>query len=238
VSLNLSSNPRKPVSAQQLVLDLKHRPALDREDFLVTPSNSEAIDAVDAWPDWQHHGLALVGPAASGKTHLAHVWQAMSNAVVKSAADLTIEAVPGFLTSGAAIIEDLPGENLDEAALFHLLNLAREGRANVLLTSRDAPAHWPIVLADLASRLRALPVTRLDPPDDLLLRAVLVKLFSDRQLLVKDNVIDYLVKRMERSIETASSLVAKLDQTALSRKIKIGPRLAKEVIENLNNSSL
>lgn len=218
-------------SAQQLVFDLKHRPAMGRDDFLVTASNSDAVDAIDTWPNWQHHCLALVGPPASGKTHLANVWQTTSAAIVKSASDLTIDAVPEFLSSGAVIIEDLGQEKFDEPALFHLLNLAREGRTSILLTSLTPPAHWPVKLPDLASRLRAVALAQLNPPDDVLLRAVLVKLFADRQLMVEVNVINYLVLRMERSIKTAASVVAELDQVALSRKVKIGQRLAREVLE-------
>ena len=220
-------------TARQLVFDLKHRPAMGREDFLITPSNVEAVDAIDAWPDWQHLNLALVGPPASGKTHLASVWCASSGAVVKSITELSIESVPEFLTEGALVIEDLGQEKFDEAALFHLLNMAREAKASILLTSSKPPAHWTIELPDLASRLRALPLAQLNPPDDVLLRAVLVKLFADRQLMVDVAVINYLVTRMERSIKTASRIVISLDELALSRKVKIGLRLAKEVLEKL-----
>ncbi len=231
----MPENVDKLANPHQLVLNLPYRPAVGREDFLVVPSNEEAVDAIDAWPDWQHHGLALVGPAASGKSHLASVWQASSRAIFISTGDLSTKKVPEFLTSGAVVIEDLPGEGLDEPALFHLLNLAREGDASVLLTSRTPPAHWPIKLPDLASRLRALPLAALNPPDDDLLQSVLIKLFSDRQLLVEVSVIKYLVVRMERSIEMAANLVAALDEAALSRKVKIGQRLAKEVLENLQS---
>lgn len=223
---------------QQLVFDLKHRPAMGREDFLVTPSNRDAVEAIDIWPRWQHHALVLVGPAASGKTHLANVWQASSSAVVRSIFDLSIETVPEFLARNAVVIEDVSGEGFDEPALFHLLNLAREGKASILLTSCTPPAHWPVKLPDLASRLRALPLAQLNAPDDVLLRAVLVKLFADRQLIVDVTVINYLVLRMERSIKAAAHVVATLDKIALSRKIKIGPRLTKEVLENLAADTL
>ena len=218
-------------SARQLVFDLKHRCAMGREDFLVTPSNSDAVEAIDTWPDWQNHCMALVGPPASGKTHLAHVWQTASGAIIKPHADLTIDAVPDFLITGAVVIEDMEQKKFDEHALFHLLNMAREKQASVLLTSSEPPAHWRVELPDLASRLRAVALTQLNPPDDVLLRAVLVKLFADRQLMVEVNVINYLVLRMERSIETAARVVAELDQAALSRKVKIGQRLAREVLE-------
>lgn len=234
--MTLENNTRK-IPARQLVFDLKHRPAMGREDFLITPSNSDAVDAIDAWPDWPHHAMALVGPLASGKTHLASVWCATSNAQFKPITDLSIKTAPDFLLSHGVVIEDVYGENFDEPALFHLLNLAREGKANVLLTSTVPPAHWSVKLPDLASRLRALPLALLNPPDDVLLRAVLVKLFSDRQLMVEVTVINYLVLRMERSLKTAARVVAALDEAALSRKIRIGQRLTKEVLESLQAES-
>jgi len=219
---------------RQLVFDLAHRTAMGAEDFLVTPSNSEAVDAIDAWPNWPHHTLALVGPPASGKTHLASVWRTTSKATVKSIAALNINSVPEFLSARAVVIEDVGEDRFDESALFHLLNMAGEGKASVLLTSSHPPAHWAVKLPDLASRLRALPLAQLNPPDDVLLRAVLVKLLFDRQLLVDVTVIDYLIQRMERSIASAGHVVAALDQAALSRKVKINRRLAKEVLENLS----
>ncbi len=217
--------------AHQLVFDLKHRCAMGREDFLITPSNSEAVEAIDAWPEWQHHTMALVGPVASGKTHLASVWKTTSNAIVRLISELSIKSAPAFLSSGAVIIEDIGQEKFDEPALFHLLNMAREGKTSVLLTSCLPPAHWRVDLPDLASRLRALQLAQLDAPDDVLLRAVLVKLFSDRQLMVEESIINYLVLRMERSIKTAARVVEDLDQLALARKVKIGLRLTKEVLE-------
>ena len=224
--------------ARQLVFDLKHRCAMGREDFLITPSNKEAVEAIDAWPGWPYHALALVGPAASGKTHLASVWKTTSNAIIRPVSELSIKSAPEFLSSGAVIIEDIGREKFDEPALFHLLNMAREGKASVLLTSCLAPAHWGVELPDLASRLRAVQLVQLNPPDDVLLRAVLVKLFSDRQLMVEESIINYLVLRMERSIKTAALVVEELDQLALMRKVKIGLRMTKEVLEKHENTTI
>jgi len=220
----------------QLVFDLAHRAAMGIEDFLITPSNRQAVDAIDAWPQWPHHTLALVGPRASGKTHLASVWRTSSNAIVKSIASLNINSVPEFLSRRAVVIEDVGEDKFDESALFHLLNMAGEGKTSVLLTSLRPPAHWAIDLPDLASRLRALPLAQLYPPDDVLLRAVLVKLLFDRQLLVDEAVINYLIQHMERSIASAAHVVADLDQAALARKVKITRRLAKEVLETRSRS--
>jgi chromosomal replication initiation ATPase DnaA len=143
---------------------------------------------------------------------------------------LDAASVPQALATGALAVEDADRGPLDEAALFHLLNLAREQSAYVLITARRPPASWPIRLPDLASRLRALPVVTLDPPDDALLAAVLVKLFADRQLAVEERLIEFLVHRIERSFAAAQAAVAELDGEALRLKRPVNRALAAEVL--------
>ena len=108
------------------------------------------------------------------------------------------------------MVEDAP-TRLDERALFHLLNLMREEEAYVLITAREAPGSWNVTLPDLMSRLRAIPSVRLSPPDDALLRALLIKLFADRQLAVDESLVGYLTTRIERSFAAAREAVEALD---------------------------
>jgi chromosomal replication initiation ATPase DnaA len=138
--------------------------------------------------------------------------------------------VPRALATGAVVVEDLLPGAFDERALFHLLNLAREDEAFVLLTTRIPPAEWRMALRDLASRLQALLTVSLAPPDDALLRAVLVKLFADRQIGVDENLIGYLATRMERSFAAARAIVAKLDAESMGRKRPLTRALAAEVL--------
>ncbi|MDP2621207.1 MAG: hypothetical protein Q8P46_13725 [Hyphomicrobiales bacterium] len=217
------------VAERQLTLDLAYRPALGREDFIVTPANAEAVALIDRWPDWPHPVLAMIGPEGSGKTHLAAVWCRRAEAVCVLADALTAAHLEALAGGGALAIEDAD-RGFDEETLFHALNMARDEGGHLVLTGRSAPASWPVGLADLASRLRAAPVARLGAPDDLLLRAVLVKLFSDRQLAVDAAVLDYICARMERSLAAAASLVAALDKAALAEGRGITRRLAAEVL--------
>jgi len=137
--------------------------------------------------------------------------------------------VPVALATGALVLENLAEGRFDEAALFHLLNLAREERAYVLITARTAPATWRIEVADLASRLRALPVVALTGPDDALFRAVLVKLFADRQLAVDESLVSFLTTRIERSFAAARTAVARLDREALRLHRPVTRALAGEL---------
>ena len=173
----------------QLALALDHAESLAREDFLAGPSNTAALALVEGWPDWPSRTVLLRGPEGSGKTHLAAIWARESGARMLSPRALTGAEVPIALATGALVLDNLAEGRFDEAALFHLLNLAREERAYVLITARTAPTTWRIAVADLASRLRALPVVALTSPDDALFRAVIVKLFADRQLAVDESLV-------------------------------------------------
>lgn len=217
------------VEPRQLALQLPIRPAMGREDFLVADSNRAAVSAIDLWPHWRSRVLVLVGPEGSGKSHLARVWRATSNAVVMASPELTLERVPELAATGAIILEDAPFE-LDERALFHLINLAKEQGAHLLMTSRRYPSQWDVRLPDLATRLRAAEVAELEPPDDALLRAVLVKLFSDRQLQVGTEVLEYMITRMERSGAAAQRLVEKIDRLSLQRKAPVTKALVRPVL--------
>jgi chromosomal replication initiation ATPase DnaA len=214
---------------RQLTLALGYRESFDRADFLVGRGNETALALIDRWPDWPARAVALVGPEGAGKSHLAAIWAKAAGGRVIASRAIDAPSVPQALSTGALVIEDAGTGDLDEAALFHLLNLAVEQKAYVLITARQAPAAWPTTLPDLASRLRALPVVTLEPPDDALLSAVMVKLFADRQLAVDDRLIDFLVHRIERSVAAAQGAVAELDSEALRLMRPVNRALAAEI---------
>ncbi len=218
---------------QQLTLDLPHRSALGLEDFLVSGSNETAIELIDGTVDWPNGAALVVGPAGSGKSHLAHVWRAKTQASLLPAAEASEAALQDAAAIGAVVVEDLDRGIADEAALFHLLNMARQGRIRALFTSRLASGDLNIALADLRSRVRALPIAQIAPPDEALLRAVLVKLFCDRQLTVVPEVIAYLVVRMERSMAAANEIAAEIDRLGLAMRRKVTKQLAQTALTNL-----
>ncbi len=218
---------------RQLVLDLPVRTARGRDDFLVTPSNAAAVAMIDRFPDWPSYGAVLVGGPGSGKSHLLEVWSAASGATAVAAGEIGAMAPSALLSKGALAIDDAPGDRFDERALFHLFNLARQASAHILLASERHPVAWRIALPDLASRLRALPVAELDPPDDALLRGVLVKHFSDRQLTVDEAIVSYLMARMPRSLAAARTLVADADRLALEEKSAVTKPLLARVLQRL-----
>ncbi len=215
---------------EQLVLDLPHRAALGLEDFLVSRSNAAAVDLVDRWPEWPHWAAVVVGPEAAGKSHLAQVWRLKSGADVVSGPDLSEAEIERLERTRALLVEDIDRGIGDERALFHLLNLAREHRLSILLTTRRAPGDLEIALPDLRSRLRAAPLTTIDVPDEALLKSVLVKLFADRQLAVEPHVIGHLALHMERSMRAANGIVAAADRLALARQRRVTRAIAAEAL--------
>ena len=213
----------------QLALALDHGESLAREDFLAGPPNAAALALIERWPDWPSRIVLLRGPPGSGKSHLAAIWARGSGARMLSPRALDGAGVPIALATGALVLENLAAGHFDEAAMFHLLNLAREERAYVLITAHSAPATWRIEVPDLASRLRAIPVVALEAPDDALLRAVIVKLFADRQLAVDESLVAYLANHIERSFAAARAAVAALDREALRLKRPVTRALAGEL---------
>jgi chromosomal replication initiation ATPase DnaA len=182
--------------------------------------------------------VVLLGAAGSGKSHLLEVWRQKAGARLITAADAAHEPPDQLLKTGALAIDNAPGTRLDERALFHLLNLARQTASHVLIASETDPAHWAVALPDLASRLKALAVARLDPPDDALLRGVMVKLFADRQLAVEEAVVSYLMLRMPRSLDAARALVADIDRVALVEKSAVTRSLVASVLHGMTEPGL
>jgi len=219
---------------EQLTLELPHRAADGAEDFLVSGCNEAAVLAIDRWPDWPHPAMAVVGPPGSGKTHLVNVWRTRSGAFVVPASGLSEDAASMFGERRAIAIEDIDRGIADERVFFHILNMAAEHRLSVLLTSRQAPGELGIALPDLRSRLRAAPVLSIEPADEALLRALLVKLFADRQLVVEPHVVSYLALRIERSAEAAARAVAEIDRLALASRRKVTRALVAEVLARLS----
>jgi chromosomal replication initiation ATPase DnaA len=212
----------------QLRLKLDHSRPFRREDFLAAESTADALALLDAWPAWRGGALALVGPAGSGKTHLASAWAERASAKVLS----PLGRKPVDLSSlegGPVLLEDADRPDLDET-LFHLINIAARPGGSLLLTARTPPSAWPAVLPDLRSRLNALPVALLAEPDDAILTALLQKFFRERNIRPPEDLLPYLVRRIERSAPAALSIVQRLDERADALQRPISKALAREIL--------
>lgn len=218
---------------QQIPLDLGHRTAMGRDDFLIAPNNQDAVAWIDLWPDWPAPTLVLYGPVASGKSHLAAVWGEKSNAACVHPDTLNDTSIRQIASAARhVIIEDadaMIGNVEAEKGLFHLYNLFREENRSILLTLTEPPVRRAFAVPDLASRLRAAPAVAIREPDDVLLGAILVKLFNDRQLRVGEDVIKYILSHMERSFEETRRIVDAADRKAMIEKRAVSVPLIKEI---------
>lgn len=219
---------------EQIPFDLGHRHAYGREDFWVSGSNREAIAWLDKWPNWPAPALVIFGPPSSGKTHLLQVWKKETAAKEILLQDMVTETINQIIgTSRAVIIDDVSqaiGEKNREEALFHLYNLMQERGGHLLITAPLPVRKLPVLLPDLKSRLLAAPSVAINPPDDDLMAVILTKLFSDRQIFVSQEVVQFILPRIERSFLTISHLVEKIDHKALSEKRAVTIPLVREIL--------
>jgi chromosomal replication initiation ATPase DnaA len=220
------------VQPRQLAFALPHAESLTRDNFLEGPANEAGLALIESWPDWPNRIMLLVGPEGSGKSHLAAIWAEDAGARSTAAHALTADDVPGALATGALVVEDLKPGQFDERAMFHLMNLARQDEAFVLMTARLSPSAFEVELRDLRSRLRAVPTVSLLPPDDLLFRGLIVKFCADRQLNIDETVVSYLTSRIERSYAAARQAVDLLDSEALRLGRPVTRALAAELLRN------
>ena len=218
---------------QQLPLPLPRVTEHHVLDFVGAPSNEAALTWLNRTADWPQGRLALWGPAGCGKTHLLHQWATASGATCLTGPNLPrLDEFPDFAANAGLAIDDADAM-ADEAALLHLLNAAREARLPLLLAARAPPARWPVRLPDLASRLRAITAAEIMPPEDALLRPLLMRLFADRQHRVSEATRDWLLNHLPRTPAVLRVAVARLDRASLGRPGGITRPLAREVLADL-----
>ncbi len=225
------------MSAEQLVFAFPATESFAAEDFIPSPATEEVRRWLALWPDWPAGRLVLVGPEASGKTHLGTIWRQRSRAAVVDAAALSIASVPQQLSATAHLLvenaEAAAGEPERERALLHLLNLVCEHGGTALLTARLPASHWPVVLPDLRSRLMASASVAIGAPDEALLAAVLAKHLADRQLACDGALLRYLVLRLPRSFAAIARAARLLDGIALAEGRRVGRAQAERVLAAL-----
>lgn len=226
----------------QIPLEFGHQPSYAADDYLVADGNAEAFAWLERWPDWGAPGLVIHGPAGCGKTHLVHLWRARADAILLAPADLARADAAALLGDAACCaldgLNDGIASAVAERTALHLHNMVAERRGQMLICAATPPARWRIDLPDLRSRLLALPIVAIRAPDDLLLRALVVKLFHDRQIGIDDEIANFIVARMERSFDGARRLVEAIDRAALTEKRRLTAPLIRKVVDSLGETTI
>ncbi len=218
----------------QLPLTLPLPSAYDKDSFVIGSANEQALGWLERWPDWPLplKGLNLYGPSGSGKTHLSYLWAGRGNAVALNSLSQFDQGQ--FLQKQHVVLDDFGvSDCYDDTAVFHLLNYISSVSGTLLILSPYPVAQHETSLSDLASRLRSVAAQEIYLPDDGLLKAVLAKHFTDRQCAVSEQVLNYIVNRMERSFSATQQLSAGIDALALSRKVPVSLAIARQVLDSL-----
>lgn len=230
----MSADHLPPQGPAQIPMRLSHRTARGRDDFFESASNRLALDALDHWRCWPVGRMSIAGPRGSGKSHLLHVWAEETGAAILRPEDLAGADIPGLCARGAVALDD--GDGLAkagpeaEAALFHLHNMMAEEKGALLLAGREPPARWGAKLPDLASRLAAMPLTRIERPDDHLVAAVALKLFADRQMRVRVSAPETLAALAGTDLSDLERLVERIDRAALAARAPVTGALVRKVM--------
>jgi chromosomal replication initiation ATPase DnaA len=221
-------------SHTQLAFNLERESLYAQEDFFRGVSNDRAFQAIIEKKAWgKACGQLLVGPSGSGKTHLARIWQELNHGIFLNLPHCLEEGKEHLESAQkrvAFILDDFPG-NVLEQDVFHLYNLVCEHQGALLILSQTLPQEWPLVLLDLKSRLYSLPLQTLETPDDEVLRAVLRKRFADFQIAVPENVISYVLPRMERSFKSVQDFARRLNMETLAQKKNATLTMARACLE-------
>ena len=217
----------------QLPLILPIPPVYNKDSFVIGSANEKALGWLERWPDWPLplKCLNIYGPSGSGKTHLSYLWAGWGKA-------LALNSLPyfdqdQFLQVRHVVLDDFGVSDLyDDKAVFHLLNYISSVSGTLLFLSPYPVAQHKSSLSDLVSRLRSMASQEIALPDDGLLKAVLAKHFTDRQCAVSEQVLNYILKRMERSFTVAQQLASEIDTLALSRKVPVSLTIARQVLDS------
>lgn len=211
--------------SRQLVFDLVPPPSYASDDFLVAATNAEAHEVVTRWPQWPAALMMLIGPAGSGKSHLAAIWARQAQAEVARPGDIAAAA-----GGGAVLVEDADRAGYGEDALFHLINRVHGAGGTLLLTARTRPDLWGVRTPDLLSRLRLAPTVPIAQPDAALLTLLLIKLFTDRQIRIDEEVVAYAARHCDPSFDAVHRFVAAVDEESLAAGRRITRPLAARIL--------
>ncbi len=218
----------------QIPLDLAFKPSYQKQDFIVNHQNMAVMKMLNSWPAWPSPWLLIEGGKGSGKTHLAHIFAQKLEAVYLKNLSADIENILTKIEGKSVVIDYSINEDREtQNKFFHVINHIKEQQQYGVLFIEPMENQDFIVLADLLSRISQMPRFKLLPPDDDLLKALIVKLFSDRQLKITEAQVNWMIPRVRRSFEFVEEFVGRVDKASLAHKKSITQSMLKKELEVL-----
>ena len=216
--------------SDQLILKFPEHRAYKKEDFYVSPSNEQAFDFISSWPKWIKRIVNIFGPSGSGKSHLASILKSKTKCLEILPKDLNENIISTFKTKEVLIIENF-NEKISEQLLFSLWNTALQDNKYFLINSIKPINSYKFKLPDLVSRIKSSLSIGIKLPSDDLISAIIAKNFSDKQIIVEEKHIEYIIKRIDRSYEKISQFILTLDRYSLKKGSPFGLKMIKEVLK-------
>ena len=214
----------------QLLFNFKFSKNYLDNDFYISSSNEEPYKLINSWPKWIKKTIILHGEKFSGKSHLASIFEKKTTCIKIASRDFSNETIKSFKTKQALIIEYLE-QNFSESFLYTILNIVEQENKFLLITSLLSPDKFNFRLPDLVSRIRNCLVVGIKNPDDNLIYALLIKYLSDRQINIDKKLIEYIIKRINRSYEEIFLFIHNIDKLSLKKGKPINLKTIKEVLK-------
>ena len=213
----------------QLLLNFDIKKNFNDHDYYVSESNYFAFNLIDKWPKWEKRILNISGEKYSGKTHLANIFKSKSSALFLTENDINNDVFKKIKLYESIIIDGFSNK-IDENLTYSIFNLVDQDSKYLLINSEIPLGEINFKLPDLVSRSRNLLHSKINPPDDELIFAIILKNFSDRQIKLEKKLIEFIINRIDRSYGKISEFIYKVDELSLKKKKPINLKTIKEIL--------
>ena len=213
----------------QMLLKFNQKKNFNYEDFFVSKSNYFAFTLIEKWPKWEKNIVNIHGEKSSGKTHLANIFYKKNKAKKITEDQLNDELIKNLKIYENIILEDFENK-IDERLLYSLFNLVDRDNKYLLINSLKPISEMSFLLDDLKSRSKNCLFAKIENPDDDLVFAIILKIFSDKQITVDKKLINFIIKRIDRSYGKISDFIYKIDELSLKKKKPIDFKTIKEIL--------
>ena len=214
----------------QLIFNFPFTTNYFEEDFFVSSSNFEAYKLIETWPKWPSRNINIYGPTGCGKSHLASILKKKINSFFINASDISNNSLALIKLKECLIIDNYEN-NIEENLLYTIINQTHQSNQYVIINSDQPISSLEIKLEDLKSRLSSFSKITIDLPTDDLIKVVLTKNFSDKQIQIDNKLIDFILKHINRSYEEIFNFIKKIDELSLSTGKSININLIKKVLK-------